>query len=139
VRLVLDTNVVVAGLLYAGPPNRLLDSAIAGKVLCFSSSTLLLELRRVLGYPKFARRISGLGTNTQLLVDRYVHLVEIVAPPAITGVVAGDPDDDHVIACAVAAKAGLIVSGDRDLLLLESFRGISIVSPANALRAIASA
>ena len=52
-------------------------------------------------------------------------------------VVPGDIDDDQVIATAVAARAELIVSGDRDLLSLASHRDIAILSPAEALRRIA--
>jgi len=44
-----------------------------------------------------------------------------------------DPNDDHVLGCAVAAKAHLIISGDRDLLSLHPFQGISIHSPADFL------
>jgi len=138
VRLVLDTNVVVAGLLYKGPPNRLLDTVIGGQVQGYSSEILIIELRRVLQYSKFAPRLAALGVRTEALVERYVHLVEMVDPPPISGVVAADPDDDHVIACAVAAKATLIVSGDQDLLDLKGFRDISIVNPVEAMRMIAA-
>jgi uncharacterized protein len=44
-----------------------------------------------------------------------------------------DPDDDQVLALAIAAKVELIVSGDNDLLSLSSFEGIPIVAPAEAL------
>lgn len=54
----------------------------------------------------------------------------------IPPVVLSDPDDDEVLACAIAANAQLIVSGDRDLLSLKTFRGIPIVSAAEAIRII---
>ena len=50
--------------------------------------------------------------------------------------VSRDPDDDHVIACALAAQADAIVSGDRDLLVLERYHDIPIVTPAHALKLI---
>lgn len=49
---------------------------------------------------------------------------------------ARDPDDDAVLACALAAHAQLIVSGHRDLLSLGSFQGMPIVKPAEAVRII---
>ena len=52
----------------------------------------------------------------------------VLVPP----VVLADPDDDHVVAAAVAAEADLIISGDRHLLALRSHRGISILTPADA-------
>lgn len=49
-------------------------------------------------------------------------------------VIARDPDDDHVLACALAAQADLIVSGDRDLLDLGEYQGIRIVKLARAVQ-----
>jgi predicted nucleic acid-binding protein len=62
-----------------------------------------------------------------------------VTPAATPRVVADDPDDDHVIAAAIAAQADLIVSGDRHLLTLGAHAGIPIVTPAQALAIIAAA
>ncbi len=56
-----------------------------------------------------------------------------VTPAALPKPVSRDPDDDHVLACAPAAQAGLIVSGDDDLLALGACRGIPIRSPAQAI------
>ena len=47
-----------------------------------------------------------------------------------------DPDDDHVLACALTAQADLIATGDTDLLDLKAYRNISIVTPAQALRSV---
>lgn len=54
-RLVLDTNVVVAGLLWSGPPRRLLEAAVQGEIELFSSAVLLDELAHTLGYATFTR------------------------------------------------------------------------------------
>ena len=106
-RLVLDTNIVVAGLLWSGPPRRLLQAAIAEEVELHSSAVLLDELAQTLGYAKFAGRIEAFGTR----------------------IATGDADDDHFIAAAVAARAELIVTGDRKHLLpIGSHQGIAIVT-----------
>lgn len=60
----------------------------------------------------------------------------MVSPPVVPRVVARDPDDDHVLACAIVASADLIVSGDRDLLELNSYQGIPVLKPADALARI---
>ena len=104
-RLVLDTNIVVAGLLWNGPPRRLLEAAIAGEVELFSSAVLLDELAHTLGYAKFAARIDSFGTSIAALVAQYTALVSLVAPASVPRVVANDADDDHVIAAAVSARA----------------------------------
>lgn len=63
----------------------------------------------------------------------YVSLVRMVIPAPITPVILADPDDDHVLACALAAQADLIVSGDADLLNLKTYQGIPIITPAEAM------
>jgi putative PIN family toxin of toxin-antitoxin system len=128
-RLVLDTNIVVAGLLWNGPPRRLLEAAIAGEVGLFSSVVLLDELAHTLGYAKFDKRIEAFGTSIAALVAQYTALVSLVAPASVPRVVANDADDDHVIAAAVAARAALIVTGDcKHLLPIGSHQGIAIVT-----------
>lgn len=140
-RLVLDTNVVVAGLLWNGPPRRLMELAIHSgegqEVEFFSSAVLLDELAHTLAYAKFASRIAGFGSSISALVAQYTSLVTLVVPASVPRVVAADADDDHVIAAAVAARAELIVTGDRKHLLpIGLHRGIAIIEAAEALRRI---
>ena len=128
-RLVLDTNIVVAGLLWNGLPRRLLQAAIAGEVDLFSSALLLDELAHALGYSKFTKRIERFGTSIAALAAQYTALVSLVAPASVPRVVVNDADDDHVIAAAVAARAELIVTGDRKHLLpIGTHQGIAIVT-----------
>lgn len=129
-RLVLDTNIVVAGLLWNGPPRRLIEWAIEGKAVeLFSSPVLLDELAHTLGYSKFAGRTQAFATNIEALVAQYTALVSLVIPASLPRVVADDADDDHVIAAAVAARAELIVTGDnKHLLPIGSHQGIAIVT-----------
>ena len=131
-RLVLDTNTSVSGLLWGSAPSRLIQAAETGKVDIVSSVALLTELRDVLSRDKFARRLAQRGfTPTRVFTD-YVALVTIVVPALITPTIARDPADDIVLATAVGGSADLIVSGDADLLNLKSFQGIDIVTAAIA-------
>lgn len=134
-RLVLDTNVVVAGLLWNGPPRHLLDLAINGDVVLFSSPALIEELAHTLIYPKFSQRITAqCATTPSALTVRYSALVTLVTPANVPRVIEQDADDDQVLACAMAAKANLIVSGDKHLQALGgSYQGIRILTPADAL------
>lgn len=66
------------------------------------------------------------------LIARYAVLAQYVTPADIAPKVANDPDDDHVLACALAANADLIVSGDAELLKLKHFHGMPIVSAVEA-------
>jgi uncharacterized protein len=73
------------------------------------------------------------------LLARYLNVAIVVQPETVPRIVPTDPDDDHVLACALTGNAELIVSGDRDLLSLKTFRGIPIVAAAEAVRIITAA
>lgn len=137
-RLVLDTNIVVAGLLWNGPPRYLLELAIDQVVELYSSPVLLEELRHTLSYPKFAPRIERFETSVQTLAAQYTAMVSLVIPVTVPRVVVDDADDDHVIAAAVAARAELIVTGDRKHLLpIGSYQGVAIVTARQAIEFVA--
>lgn len=135
-RAVLDTNIAVAGLLWRGKPYEIFGITLTGKVLCFASDTLLAELERALGYEKLARRIATLHTTIPELLAEYRSIVEIVPAVTISPTVIADPDDDHVLACAITVNADFIVSGDKHLLDLKRHQGIDIVNAGEALRRI---
>jgi putative PIN family toxin of toxin-antitoxin system len=134
---VLDTNVVIAGLLWSGVPARLLDLAADGDIVLVSSPALIAELARTLGYRKFARRLAHSGKGIEVWVRDYRASIELVEPDVVPRVIPNDPADDHVIACAIVAKADAIVSGDRHLLDLQpAWQGIEILTPRQAVERI---
>ncbi len=135
-RLVLDTNVVAAGFLWQGPPHRLVQRALDGAIDLAVSPALLVELEGILQRKKFAPRLAKQALSVAGLILRYAELAQLVQPASIAPVVLADPDDDHVLACALAAQADLIVSGDTHLLDLKTYQGIPIVRAAEALRRI---
>lgn len=132
-KVVADTNVVVSGLLWLGNPGRLLESAAHRQISLYTSPVLVTELRDTLSYNRLAARVQRSGLTVDELLRRYLNVAVIVQPSA-TPHVARDPDDDHVLACAEECAADLIVSGDSDLLTLERFKGIEIVTAAQALQ-----
>lgn len=129
-RVVADTNTVVSGLLWHGPPREVLDAARSGKIQLFTSNILLAELEDVLGRDKLSKRLKIIGVTAPELVRGYASLGRLVTPLTISPVILEDPDDDHVLACAVAAHAEVIASGDRHLLSLKNYEGIDILKPA---------
>lgn len=138
VRLVLDTNTVISGLLWNGPPRRLLEAALNGTVELYTSAVLLAELREVLAYPRLAKRLTANGESVDRCVARYMVVANLTATATIEGIVTADPDDDHVIACALSAEADAIVSGDGHLLNLKQYRDIRIITASAALALISS-
>jgi uncharacterized protein len=138
-RLVLDTNVVVAGLLWNGPPRRLIVAAAAADIELFSSAALLAELAQTLGYAKFRSRLAAYNTEAAEMTAQFAALARVVTPGNVPRVVLNDVDDDQVIAAGVAARAHWIVTGDRKHLLpLGSHAGIAIITPAEALVRLAT-
>lgn len=133
-RAVVDTNVVVSGVLSpdGAPPEifaRWRDEQFEFAV----SAPLLREYRRALAYDR-VRRVHRLNDDElDELVARLKRFATIVEPTTSLAVVLDDPDDNRVLECAVAAAAEVIVTGDKHLRSLGGFRGIRILSPADFL------
>lgn len=134
-RAVIDTNVLVSGLLWRGPPHRLIEQVRRGNLILVSSPALLDELADVLQRPKFRAILARSKVAPPSLLSEMRRLAEIVEPHGAVSV-SRDPDDDVVLALAAAAQADIIISGDHDLLTLQSYRDIRIVDPATAIARI---
>lgn len=132
-RFLLDTNVLVSALIWGGKPLTLLELASAPQHQIYSSPALLDELRNTLSYPRLKAHILKRGLTANALYDQFALIVYTQASPALATPVCRDPDDDAVLACAIAAQVDWIVSGDQDLLVLKQFEGIPIVTAAQAL------
>jgi uncharacterized protein len=138
VRVVLDTNTLVSGIISAGgPPRRLLDDARTQVFELCSSATLLAELLDVLARERFSTRLAQAGLTPQGIVADLRRLAHMAAPQDVPRVIEQDADDDHVIACAVVGQADLIVSGDKHMHSLGGqYQGIPIVTAAEAVQRI---
>lgn len=127
-----DTNVYVSALHFGGTPRRLLEVARGGLVDLAVSDAILDELDRVLR-DKFGWTSQRAGEAREAVGAFTRH----VTPDRRLSVVADDPDDDRILECAVAAGAQFVVSGDRHLLRLGAFEGISILTVAEFLAQLA--
>jgi uncharacterized protein len=137
-RIVLDTNTLVSGVISSGgAPRRLLNAARVQVFEPCTSAMLLAELLDVLSRQKFAARLLQAGLTPQSIVVEIRRLAYMAAPQEVPRIIQADPDDDHVLACALAARADLIVSGDKHLHSLGGeYRGIPIISPAACVQRI---
>ena len=113
VRVVLDTNVVLAALIWDGPPERLLELAVSGEIALFSSAVLIDELAGVLERRKFMAALTSRDRTSAFLTRRYGAITTLVEPMPVGGAVPADADDDHVIGAALGARADAIATGDR--------------------------
>ena len=135
-RGVIDTNVLVAGLLWNGPAHQVLGAVRSGRLTAVTSAALLEELDAVLRRPKFAAPLRASGLAIDALVANVARISIIMEHPPLERSVSRDPDDDRILALALAAKVDLVITGDGDLLVLESFAGIPIITPGAALSRI---
>lgn len=135
-RLVIDTNVLVSALLWQGTPGRLIELAAENEIALFTSRALIDELAATLGKKKLARSVLATGLTADQMLRNYRRLATVVTTGRLAQQVSRDIDDDTVLACALAAGADLIVSGDDDLLVLKQFQGIPVMTPAGAIRRI---
>jgi putative PIN family toxin of toxin-antitoxin system len=136
VRLVLDTNTALSGLVWQGTPGKLIDAAKQQEVALFSSTPLLAELLGVMSRAKFTDALAARGLQVQALFEGYAALVLLVVPAQINPTIVRDPADDAVLACALAAQADYIVSGDAHLLDLKRYREMPIITAAQAVQAV---
>lgn len=130
VKAVADTNVIVSGLIWGGPPGSLLDRAARRHFPLVLSEEILKELFDVLSRPHLAEKLRVRGRTAEGVVATYREVAEIVTPADVAlPAELWDPKDLHVLRCAVGAGAMAIVTGDKDLLTMREYAGIPIMTP----------
>ena len=129
-RVVIDTNVLISGLLSAtSTPAQAVDKAVTNAQPVATLETLR-DLIEKLHSPKFDRYVRQ--ERRDALLERVASLVEII--DVLQAIRASrDPKDDKLLEAAVNGRADVIVTGDKDLLDLNPFRGIAILTPADYL------
>lgn len=137
-KVVIDTNVFISGIFFGGVPRKVLDLIGEKKITsCFTFQTFE-ELKCLLYHEKFDKQrkllsfplshfLCKLKTSSLFFTQLFLE------PPLI---IKEDPADNYILACAIAAQASFIISGDKHLLKLKKFRGISILSPKEFLKQI---
>lgn len=133
--VVVDTNVVVSGLLFGGIPSRLVSLWKAGLIEPIVSKKILDEYLRVLAYPKFSLSETEIEFLLKHEILLYFQAIDI-SSESHEVIIESDPDDDKFLLCALTGTCDFIISGDRHLLELKSYHGIKIVTPADFLERI---
>jgi hypothetical protein len=127
-RMVIDTNIWVSGLLWRGLPWKLLRLAEAGEIELCMAPAMIIELVEVLAYERLQPRLDQLRLTSAELVAYAVSLTSLFEVPEGDPIVAADPDDDVFLRCALAAQAAYVVSGDRHLLDLGEYADVPILT-----------
>lgn len=126
-KTVLDTNVLISGVIATGPPHEILLRGYRGEYEIVVSPETLAEFRETLG--KYPDRFHMTDEEIRKEVETLGYFAESVDPDGEIKAVERDPDDDKFLAATVAGDADYVVSGDTHLLDLGSFREVDIVDP----------
>jgi putative PIN family toxin of toxin-antitoxin system len=130
-RVVLDTNVIISGLLFKGELSRIVSLWKTGEIIPIVSEETFDELRTALLYPKFS--LSPEETRT-LIQNEILSFFEVVNVVETVERVCRDPGNDKFISCAISARAEYIVTGDRNLSDLNQYQSIKIIKARNFLK-----
>jgi putative PIN family toxin of toxin-antitoxin system len=134
IKAVIDANVFISSALAPGSiPDKVIDLVRQGKITLVISPDILAEIREVLLYPKIKKRLSLTAKDADEFVSQIAKTALITAGLFNLKVIKADPQDDKYLACALEGQADYIISGDRHLLDLKSFRGIKIMPPGTFL------
>jgi putative PIN family toxin of toxin-antitoxin system len=120
VKVVLDTNVLLSGLMFAeGTPGRIIAAWVEARFEVALSLDQLAEIDRVLEYPKIRRKLGWDDQQIELFIKQLYIRAEVVELGPISVEVSRDPGDAPILATLAAAKADVLVTGDGDLLALR--------------------
>ena len=124
-RVVLDTNVLVSGIFFSGPPSEILKAWRDGGVQFALTPEIIDEYFRVA--QKLSEGFAGIEINPILTL--IIANSDIFQPPPFLHQVCEDAADDKFLTCALASTSSTIVSGDKHLLKLSGYQGITVLTP----------
>ena len=122
-RIVVDTNVVISGVFFGGAPRQILSAIVTAKVTACATTEIVDEYLEIVDEMVTTKQ----GRINRNLLSPLIHALEMIEPRTRVEL-SRDPDDDKFLGCAKDAKALYIVSGDKDLLTLERFENIEIIT-----------
>ncbi|MBP7961280.1 MAG: putative toxin-antitoxin system toxin component, PIN family [Caldilineaceae bacterium] len=132
-RIIIDTNVVVSGLISPkGAPRRILDAWENGSFTLLYSVAIVKEIQGVLNRAWLQRRMAhvpNLIPDLLKTIIRKGELIDVSDREIETPSALRDPFDEKFLICALLGHADYLVTGDKDLLVLETIGATQIVSP----------
>ena len=126
-KLVLDANVFISAFIWGGVPRSIIKRYVQVLDTLFVSREIIDEIKRVLGLPKF-EEFRNIGFDSIIVhIETYGRMVVIHSKHRVAGV-CRDPKDNIYLECALAAGADYLITGDKDLLVLKEYGGVTIVN-----------
>ena len=128
---VIDTNVVASAIIFGGKPKEVIDRLMIDNIDAYASSEILEEYTDTVEYLK--EKFPGKKPKIPLIeIEAKCNVIEVYSKVDICR----DPDDNKFIECAIDSKCYYIVSGDKDLLTVEKYNDIEIVTVSDFLKII---
>jgi uncharacterized protein len=130
IRVVLDANVLISGLISAkGAPGKLIDAWLEGRFQLCISPPIMDELKRVLKYPRIMKRLEK--RQAKELLENLGTLAEWVDGQLTLDILTVDPSDNAYLACAVEAHCSFLVTGNNEHFQEAGpkYEGVEIISP----------
>ena len=128
-KVVIDTNVWLSALLWGGQPNLIIQLIEQKQIQAISSENILTELTDILQKPKLQKRLDRLIITADAVVIIAKRLMTLVVIEEVIIPELRDPKDQMVLATAISGNAKIVISGDKDLLVLHPYGNISILLP----------
>ncbi len=123
-KVVLDTNIFISAFGWKGKPRKILKLVEEGKIQSFTSPDIIEEIKKVVSYKRL-----GFPVGLQAEIIEFVYFYsDIVTPKEKLEVIKEDPDDNKFLECAVESEAKYIISGNKHLLELRTFREIEVLT-----------
>ena len=121
-RIVIDTNVLISGIIFGGKPSKIIELLFGKKISVFASPEMVDEYKIIYGelgerYAKRTHNELNEIINSMIILPSHSHIEAC-----------RDPDDNKFIECAIDNRCIYIVSGDKDLLILEQYEDIGILT-----------
>jgi putative PIN family toxin of toxin-antitoxin system len=125
IKVIIDTNVLVSGIFFGGPPARILKAWQDGRFRIILSEDILDEYRRVI--QTLAVKLGHI--DFEPILEKLLIESQLVPSYAFQSPVCEDPDDDKFLACAMVSQSNYLVTGDHHLLKIGKFLNTLIVTP----------
>lgn len=128
-KVLLDTNIWISGLLWGGNPKKVIQLAALEKITVYTSLSLFQELEQTLGYPKLQLRLQKLEITANYLLSEVRRMTQFCEPILLADIPElRDAKDKKILEAALSVPVEVIVSGDEDLLVLGEFQQIPILT-----------
>ncbi|MDE7133190.1 MAG: putative toxin-antitoxin system toxin component, PIN family [Lachnospiraceae bacterium] len=122
-RIVIDTNVLISGVFFGGFPRKVLSSVVTGEITAYATAEIINEYEAIV-QEMIDRKQGHINKN---ILTPLITAMEIIEP--ITQIeICRDPDDNKFLGCAKDSHSLYIVSGDKDLLVIEKYENIQIIT-----------